>query len=314
MMSKPLLEIKSLEKSYGTTPVLKGINLTLEPGMHIGLLGNNGQGKTTLIKLILGLLRPDQGSIFLEGVEAVFPRLQHQKRRMGYLPESVGFYDKLTGAGTLRFLAKLKGVAETEVEPLLEQVGLSYAAHSPVGTYSKGMRQRLGLAQTLLGSPSILLLDEPTSGLDPEGTREFYAILQRLKQQDVAILTASHLLAEIETKLDRMMLLKDGRFVREGAIHELVGQSGLPIQIRVVLNKPPQAVLGKLEKMGAVATSNGHPHTYDVACSEEEKIGVLDTLLGNKKHISRISVREPGLEEVVHHYQSLEFDLPGEGK
>ena len=233
---------------------------------------------------------------------------------MGYLPESVSFYDHLTGLGTLRFLARLKGSEESEIEPLLDLVGLSQAANYSVGTYSKGMRQRLGLAQTLLGNPSILLLDEPTSGLDPEGTREFYSILERLQQQNVAILTASHMLAEIETRLDRMLLLKDGRFVKEGTIRDLVEQARLPIHIRVVLNKPLQPMLEKLQKMGAVASPNGHAHTYDITCSEGEKMGVLEALLGQKKHIEELSVREPGLEDVVHHYQSQEFDRPKEDK
>ena len=304
-MTQTLLNIDSLEKSFGTHSVLKGVHLTLEPGQHVGLIGNNGQGKTTLIKLILGLIKPDSGSIELLGSKVGFPRSRAQKHHLGYLPESVNFYPKLTGLATLRFLARLKGADIKEVEPLLERVGLAEAVYAPVGTYSKGMRQRLGLAQALLGKPSILLLDEPSNGLDPQGTREFYAILEQLQEQNVAILTASHLLAEIETRLDRMVLLKNGRCEQEGTIHDLVTRAELPIHIHVQLGNPTKVVLKELEKLGAVVSPNGHPHGYHLTCAEVEKLKVLEILLRQRKHMESISVREPGLEEVVHHYQGM---------
>jgi len=303
-MTQSLLEIQGLTKAFGQQAVLRGVDLSIEPGMHVGLLGNNGQGKTTLIKLILGLLRPDSGTISLNNQPVGFPRNREQKRNLGYLPEAVNFYPNLTGWDTLVFLAKLKGANTDEVSGLLELVGLTSAARTEVGNYSKGMRQRLGLAQALLGGPSMLLLDEPTNGLDPEGIREFYAILEQLQTRKVAILTASHLLAEIEPRLDCIVLLQDGRFGQQGTVRELVEQAKLPVRIRVVLQKPQGTLTQKLESMGATPSPNGHPHAYQVTCTENEKISVLDDLLKHRKNIEAISVREPGLEEVFHHYQT----------
>jgi Cu-processing system ATP-binding protein len=250
-MTTPLLELTGLHKRYGRHAVLRGVELSIAPGSHVGLVGNNGQGKTTLLRIVMGLLRPDSGSVRLRGASLGFPRRQEQKRLFGYLPEAVSFYPGLTGRRTLHYLAALKGVPRDQVAPLLDVVGLAHAADARVKTYSKGMRQRLGLAQALLGDPAMLLLDEPTNGLDPDGIREFYAILERLMDRDVAILTASHLLSEIEVRLDGMALLRDGRLVEAAPIPELVARAGLPTRIFFSL-KPgpglPQALLTELRR------------------------------------------------------------------
>ena len=302
-MGVPVLEIKGLEKRFGKKPVLRGIDLTLEPGCRAGLVGNNGQGKTTLLRLVLGLLRPDQGEIRILGKVAPFPRESWQKRLCGYLPESVSFYPNLSGRRTLRFLARLKGAHPGQVEPLLELVALRDAAGEPVRNYSKGMRQRLGLAQALLGDPALLLLDEPTNGLDPQGIREFYEILKNLQNRDVAIFTASHLLGEIEPRLDQLALLGDGIFQTSGSVPELIAGAGLAVKIKVALKRRNRLLREKIEELGGIPSPNGHPHTFEIQCDQIHKLTILAKLMKLGKDMEALMVHEPGLEEVFHHYQ-----------
>jgi len=298
-MTAPVLEIHALRKSYGRAPVLRGVELTLRPGEHLGLIGNNGQGKTTLLRLILGLVRPDGGTLSLEGRPVGVHRSPAEKRAFGYLPEAVAFYDALSGAATLRHLARLKGAAAAEVAPLLELVGLAGAADVPVRAYSKGMRQRLGLAQALLGSPRLLLLDEPTSGLDPQGIHEFYEILQRLRERGVAVLMASHLLSEIEPRLDRLAVLQDGVVRHAGTVAELTGASRLPTVIRFTLRPGADGLPSALAELPV--RPNGAAGRYQAQCTGTETWRVLDVLMRHRERLAALDVREPGLEEVFHH-------------
>jgi Cu-processing system ATP-binding protein len=302
-----ILTARGLRKRFGGKVVLRGVDLSLEPGRHLGLVGNNGEGKTTLLRILLGLLPPDGGEIRIAGEPAAFPRGNASKRRLGYLPESVSFYPNLTGRRTLRFLARLKGAPAAQVEEALERVGLRHAGDERVRTYSRGMRQRLGLAQCLLGSPELLVLDEPTTGLDPEGIRGFYRILEGLQAQGVAILTASHLLAEIQTRLDGLALLRDGVFRIAGPVERLIAQAGLPTRIRFSLREPAGALAGTLARLGATPSPNGHPHAFELRCGEGEKLAVLAELLRHREALAFLTVHEPGLEDVFHHYQG---DVP----
>ena len=305
-MAAPIVQLSGLEKRFGNTSVLHKIDLTIEAGQHIGLVGNNGAGKTTLLRLILGLLRPDSGQVTINGEMASYPRSRLQKLCFGYLPEAITFYPALTGWRALRFLARLKGVAPKDARPLLELVGLSKAANERIKTYSKGMRQRLGLAQALLGHPQLLLLDEPTNGLDPQGIQEFYAILEILQAEQVAILTASHLLTEIESRLDYLYLLKDGQFEKSGTVKGLIEEAGLPVGIRLVLKGTQQNLRPLLERLGARMSRNGQPHTFDLECDAAAKLDVLHELFRHRDDLESLTIVEPGLEAVFHHYQATD--------
>jgi Cu-processing system ATP-binding protein len=318
-MSTPMLELRGLAKRFGDRAVLRGIDLAVQPAEHLALIGNNGQGKTTLMRLILGLLRADAGTVLLDGTPLGRRPSAAQKRRVGYLPESVQFYPNLSGRRTLRFLGRLKGLSGAalrgEVDLLLERVGLAEAAGQAVRTYSKGMRQRLGLAQALLGGPRLLLLDEPTNGLDPEGIHGFYDLLAGLQRDGVAILMASHLLAEIEPRLDRLAVLRDGVIAREGSIARLAADAHLPSTIRFRLREAPQALPEELARLVAQAQTNGAPNGYLLQVEEARKYEVLGALARHGPRMDSLVVRDPGLEELFRHLNApgTPAPVPGPG-
>ena len=196
-----IVALDNVSKAYGSQQVLEGINLALPQGKCLALIGHNGAGKTTLMKLILGLIRPTAGRVeVLGGDPAVADK--SFRRQLGFLPENVAFHEELTGADTLAFYARLKGLPTTCCPALLERVGLSFAATRRVRTYSKGMRQRLALAQALLGTPKLLLLDEPTTGLDPVLRQEFFEIIRELTAAGTTVIISSHILTELEARTD----------------------------------------------------------------------------------------------------------------
>ncbi len=228
-----VVELQQVSKTYGSVTALDGLDLQLRPGEVLGLLGHNGAGKTTVMKLIPGLIRADTGRVTVFGADPRGPGAAELRGRLGYLPENVSFYRQLSGREVLHYCARLKRVATARADQLLEQVGLVEAAERRVKTYSKGMRQRLGLAQALLGEPRLLLLDEPTVGLDPVATRDCYALLDALRSRGVSVLLSSHVLADVEPHIDRAAILGHGRLLAAGSLAELRARSSLPLTIRV---------------------------------------------------------------------------------
>ena len=209
-MASTIVEARGVTKDFGTVQAVKGVDLDIAPGELFGLIGHNGAGKSTLFKMMLGLIPVTHGTIRLDGESVSGPRFRETRRKIGYLPENVVLYDNLTGLETLFFFADLKAVPRRECAGLLEKVGLSHAAGRRVREYSKGMRQRLGFAQALLGTPRLLFLDEPTTGLDPGAIRDFYRILRELKAQGVTMVLTSHILAEIQERVDRLAVMEGG--------------------------------------------------------------------------------------------------------
>ena len=189
------ISLQNVVKQYGALAAVNDVTLELGEGQTVALVGHNGAGKTTLFKLMLGLTRSSGGTVQVLGADPLTPAGEHARLAIGYLPENVVFSGALTGLETLQFYASLKRRPGSECMALLERVGLGHAARKRVGTYSKGMRQRLGLAQAVLGAPRLLFLDEPTTGLDPLVRQSFYALVGELRDRGVTALLSSHALS-----------------------------------------------------------------------------------------------------------------------
>ncbi len=212
-----------LTKRYDDVTVVDGLDLDIAPGEVFGLLGPNGAGKTTTILMLLGLTEPSAGEMEVLGLDPRRSPLE-VKRHVGYLPDAVGFYDELTGRQNLRFTARLNRLdeAESRIDRLLGEVGLLEAADQPTGEYSRGMKQRLGLADALVKEPSILILDEPTTAIDPEGVAEILELIRSLAvDQNVTVLLSSHLLNQVQAVCDRVAIFVAGSVVAHGEPHEL---------------------------------------------------------------------------------------------
>lgn len=232
-MSSFAVEINNLTKIYPIplrkerVIAIKRLNLNVEAGQVYGLLGPNGSGKSTTLKILLGLVTPTNGSAKIFGVES---RNFASKAEVGFLPENPYFYKFLTGAETIEFYGKICGIRgkalKERVNELLELVGLEDARHRRVGGYSKGMLQRIGLAQALVQSPKLIVLDEPTAGVDPVGSRQIRDMILDLKKRGMTVLLTSHLLEQVQEVCDRVGILSRGDLVREGNLEDLVTIEG----------------------------------------------------------------------------------------
>lgn len=268
-MSNYPVEIEHLTKVFKVpmrrerVVAVRDLSLRVEPGEVYGLLGPNGSGKSTTLKIVLGLVTPTHGQTKVFGEDSVSVR---SRKDVGFVPENPYFYKFLTGAETVRFFGKLSGMGgeelESRVRELLELVGLTEAGDRRVGSYSKGMLQRIGLAQALVQDPGLLVLDEPTAGVDPVGSREIRDLILTLKARGKTILLCSHLLSQVQEICDRVGILARGQLVREGRVEDL-----LSVQDRteVVLGKATPDKIAELqvaaERLGLQVVSSGRPQT-----------------------------------------------------
>ena len=293
-----MIELTGVEKSYGALPALLGVDLAVHKGEMFGLIGRNGAGKSTVFQLMLGLLNADAGLVKIDGESVGASRFRAVKRRIGYLPENIVLYDNLTGLESLHFFARLKGADMAECAPLLELVGLAHAAGRKVREYSKGMKQRLGFAQALLGNPALLFLDEPTNGLDPEGIREFYQILKTRQEAGATIVITSHILAEIQQRVDRLAILQGGRIRAVGSVPALRGEANLPLSLEVVAHSDDtQALVEALHRapFGKLKIRGRH---IVFECPREAKMSAIAALSSLSGHIADLQIQEPSLEDV----------------
>ena len=225
MDATTLIETRGLTKKYGEKTAVSKLNLTIRQGEIFGLLGPNGAGKTTTILMLLGLTEPTEGQALIRGVDCARNSIRI-KGIVGYLPDNVGFYPDMTGRENLRFTGRLNGLRgqqmEDQITRLLDRVGMTHAADQKTGTYSKGMRQRLGIADVLMKDPQIIIMDEPTLGIDPEGMRQLLGLMRELSRKDGrTLLISSHQLYQIQQVCDRVGIFVDGNLVACGKIQEL---------------------------------------------------------------------------------------------
>lgn len=286
---------RNVTKRRGAMPVLEAVSLDVPAGARVALLGHNGAGKSTLLKAILGLTSIDDGAIEICGRA---PGSGGARTATAYLPEAVAFQSALTGREVLRMFAALAADTQSGIDALLDRVGLTGAADRPLGTYSKGMRQRLGLAQVLIGRPRLALLDEPTSGLDPISRHDLYAIIDDLAAQGTAVLIASHALTEVEARTDRIAILREGRLVADDTLPNLAAAAGLQTVMRV------RAVAGADAERIAAHTGGARINgtSVEILCGAHEKMTALQALSGFAPSVADIDITPPGLEELYRHY------------
>ncbi|OYD83699.1 ABC transporter ATP-binding protein [Azospirillum brasilense] len=282
MTDTPTIRVEGVSKRYGDAFAVREVDLDLAAGECVAMVGHNGAGKSSLIKLMLGLTTPTAGSIRVLGGDPASAAASHIRRQVGFLPESVAFHPSMTGRETLDFYARLKRVPRDGNDALFERVGLEPAAvKRRVGTYSKGMRQRLALAQALLGGPKVLFLDEPTTGLDPALRQSFYEIVRDLRDAGTTVLLCSHALTELEGQADRVVVMNRGRKVADGSLATLRGLAQLPVRIRLTL--PSGEVV-------------------ETACANDDKVATLRQIACEGPELADIEVVQPSLDEMYAHF------------
>jgi len=302
-MSSEAIRFDRVAMDFGKVQALNGVSMHIEQGQVVALLGHNGAGKTTSIKMILGILQPTSGTVRVFGNDPASDiKMAELRKQMGYLPENLSFYPQLSGRETLHYFARLKGADKQQQDQLLEEVGLLHAADRRVKTYSKGMRQRLGLAQAMLNQPKLLILDEPTVGLDPVATRELYNKIEQLKQQGATIILCSHVLSGIEEHIDRALILSAGKILAQGSIEELRKEAQLPMTIRVRGKIANQEWLDQLPAQG-VSTRFVNGSQYILSAAASHKISLLHAL-GQEKNIEDLDINMPTLESIYTYYNT----------
>jgi ABC-2 type transport system ATP-binding protein len=272
-LSDAALEAHGLCKSYGEIRAVEALDLAVPPGIVLGFLGPNGAGKTTAIRMLTTVLRPDAGTFAVAG--APHTRPLEIRQRVGVLPESAGYPESQTGEEFVRYHARLFGYsresARATAASLLSETGLAERAASPIGGYSRGMRQRLGIARALVNEPAVVFLDEPTLGLDPSGQRQVLELVKEIAgARGATVVLSTHLLAEVEDVCGRVVILNRGRIVADGTVAEIVGRAAAPRQGRVLV--APEVAAQALEALrsGDIdAQTNAKPGVLDLALRAE---------------------------------------------
>jgi Cu-processing system ATP-binding protein len=290
--------ISRLSKRLAGRDILRDVTFNLGAGICVALVGRNGAGKTSLIKMLLGLSQPTSGAVTVFGEPPARARMQGY---IGFLPENISFSPSLTAAELLAFYARLKGVRPSACIALLERVGLKEAGSRQIGVYSKGMRQRLGLAQALIGAPRLLLLDEPTSGLDRAMRQSFYEIIAQLRNQGTTVLLSSHSLTELQERADRLIIMDRGAVVADGAIEELYEAAKLPVRMRIVMRGGTAA---NPDFFGLADDRQMDGDNIELSCSAKNKIAVLRAIMTSKAPVEDIIVMPPTLDQLYAHFLS----------
>ena len=288
----PTLTLQCLTKTFGPQRVLSDVSLTVRPGERVALLGHNGAGKSTMMKIILGLIPYDSGDLSVTGAA---PGSPEARRNVAYLPENAAFHPALSGLEQMRHYLALRGESAGLAMDLLERVGLGHAARRRIGTYSKGMRQRVGLAQTLIGKPRLLVLDEPTSGLDPVSRRDFYALLDGLAAEGASILLSSHALTEVEARTDRILILSGGVMVAEGSLADLRRKADLPVVFHVT---PATGRDIAADLPGALRVGEG----LTLSTGQDGKLATLARIAALGNAVADVDIQPPSLEDIYSHF------------
>jgi ABC-2 type transport system ATP-binding protein len=296
------IEVRDLTKTFGSLIAVNNLSFTVEPGRITGFLGPNGAGKTTTLRMLLGLVRPTSGNATIGG--QVYREIKHPQRVVGSALEATNFHPGRSGRDHLRVMADTAGVNSKRVDETLELVGIPAAARQRAGSYSMGMRQRLALAGALLGDPEVLLLDEPANGLDPEGIRWLRTLLRYLSSQGKTILISSHMLSEVEQTVDDVVIIANGKLIRQGAIGDLPTE-----HVSTVRTSQPQLLIDALTNSGLAATAVDGG--IQVVGTDLVRIG--DIALGAGLPIHELRANENDLEKLFFELTSAEGNRNMEG-
>ncbi len=302
-----VIETRDLTKRYGDFVAVDSLNLAVRKGEVFGMLGPNGSGKTTTILMLLGLTEPSSGWMRVLGFDPVRQPLS-VKAHVGYLPEQVGFYDGLTAQENLSYIARLNGLPRDEarrrIDAALERVGMADVAGKPVKTFSRGMRQRLGVAELLLKQPQIIIMDEPTLGLDPEVARRFLGIIRDLSQEGITILLSSHLLHQVQEVCDRVGLYHRGRMVLEGTVPELAQRVlGGAYRVRLQVGDASDSLEEALRALpGVVKVQRGAPGEYVLETSADVRSEAASAVVTAGGRLQALDIDTPSLDEIYAQY------------
>lgn len=305
-MTEILIEVEGLTKRYGSFIAVDNLNLQLKVGEVFGFLGPNGSGKSTTILMFLGLTEPSGGWVRVSGYDPLRNPL-NVKRIVGYLPESVGFYDDLTGRENLQYTARLNSMprieSEERIDNLMEQVELTSSAGQIVGQYSRGMRQRLGLADVLLKQPKLVILDDPTLGLDPAGVHWLLQLIERMSREDgITVFISSHRLHEVQRVCNRVGIMSHGRMVLEGSIQDLMARQEEGYQVEIEVDTVTPALMDAFRSLPTVQRCESLGRTIVIASTEQVRPQVLEALQTQEVQLQGLRSQDRTLEDIYLRY------------
>ncbi len=311
MESPFIIELEGLTKHYGYVKAVDDLSLKIGRGEIFGLLGPNGAGKTTTILMMLGLSEPTSGKAIVCGIDATHNPIA-VKRKVGYMPDSVGFYDSMTGIENLMYIGRLNGIADREIEEraqkTMEMVGLGDEMHKKTSAYSRGMKQRLGLADVLIREPEIIILDEPTLGIDPSGVKEFLQLIRHLsRQQGLTVLLSSHHLQQVQQVCDRVGIFIEGKLLVQGNIEtlskNLFGEESyvVLITVRETLSASWEHA-DELQKLDIIKSVEIRDNIVEVSCREDITPDIVRFFVQKGLNVTGVHKKEFGLDEIYHRY------------
>ena len=303
-----IVETKNLCKYYNGVKAVDNLNLRINQGEIYGFLGPNGAGKTTTILMLLGLTEPTSGEVRVHGYNSTREPLK-VKRLTGYLPENVGFYEDLTARENLRYIARLNGIPDRKsdrlIEQVLEKVGLLKVADWEVRKFSRGMKQRLGIADVLIKDPVFVILDEPTTGIDPEGARQILELIAKMsREQGMTVLLSSHLLHQVQRICDRVGIISRGKLVAEGTVDklgmEVIGKGKIMLEARVSRLTPD--LLKALRQLEGVSEVDSSGNLLRLRCSRDLRAEVSRVVMESGSELLELRGRDYTLEEIYLKY------------
>ena len=307
MTGKIVIETKELTKNYDGVTVVDRLNLHIREKEIFGLLGPNGAGKTTTILMLLGLTEPASGSAQVFGYDPTREPLK-VKRLAGYLPEKVGFYENLTARENLTFIAELNGISYTEanrkIDELLESVGIGDAANLAVGKFSRGMKQRLGIADVLIKSPKVAFFDEPTSGLDPEGINQILDIIANLPKMGATVVISSHQLYQVQRVCQSIGILSKGKTVIEGSLDQLGREAlaGGNYRIEVEIAQPNPNLIDIVKKVPGVRKVEAQGNLLLVNADSDLRAEIAKVVVQSDTSLIQMKIKEFSLDDIYMKY------------